>query len=68
MEPTFTEIPSETVIVELAAQLATAVAALPSAHSLDPGENEPSESRDAAFVRLQAQALEVSSGSEIPGI
>ena len=57
MEPTFTEAASETVTAELAAQLAAAVAALPPAHCLNPVEREPSESREAAFVRLQNWAF-----------
>jgi hypothetical protein len=57
MEPTFAETASDTVTPELVAQLAIAVAALPPAHCLDPVENEPSESREAAFIRLQDWAF-----------
>ena len=55
MEPIFTESASETVTAELAiaAQLARARAALPPSHCLDPQERELTESREAAFVRLQ---------------
>src|ERR1700722_3900616 len=57
MEPTFAATASETVTVELAAQLAAAVATLPPAHCLNPVEYEPSESKEAAFVRLQNWAF-----------
>jgi hypothetical protein len=53
MEPTFTETASETVTTELAAQLAAAVAGLPPAHRRNPVEREPTESREAAYIRLQ---------------
>jgi hypothetical protein len=53
MEPTFTEVLSETVTAELVAQLTTAIAALPLSHRLNPCENEPSELREAAYTRLQ---------------
>src|SRR5277367_1482505 len=53
MEPTFAATASETVTAELAAQLSAAIEALPPAHRLAPVEQEPAESRDAAFVRLQ---------------
>jgi hypothetical protein len=56
MEPAFTETASETVTAELAAQLAAAVAALPPTHRRNP-EGEPTESREAAFVRLQDRAI-----------
>ena len=49
MEPTFTEATSETVMVKVAAQLAAAIAALPPAHRLNPGENESFESKEAAL-------------------
>ena len=57
MEPIFTESASETVTAELAAQLARARAALPPSHCLDPQERELTESREAAFVRLQNWAF-----------
>jgi hypothetical protein len=57
MEPTFTETTSETVTPELAAQIAAAIDAIPPAHQLDPVELEPSESKEAAFVRLQDWAF-----------
>ena len=57
MEPTFTEVSSETVTAELQAQLATATAALPPSHRLNPCENEPSESRETAYTRLQDWAF-----------
>lgn len=57
MEPTFAATASATVTIELAAQLAAAVAALPPAHCLNPVEREPSESKEAAFVRLQNWAF-----------
>jgi hypothetical protein len=44
MEPTFAESASETVTAELCAQLDAAVAALPSAHRLNPTKNELSNS------------------------
>jgi hypothetical protein len=53
MEPIFSETASETVTPELAAQLDTAVAALPPAHFQNPVENEQSELREAGFLRLQ---------------
>ena len=56
MEPTFAATASATVTIELAAQLA-AVAALPPAHCLNPVEQEPSESKEAAFVCLQNWAF-----------
>jgi hypothetical protein len=57
MEPTFTEVSSETVTAELQAQLATATAALPPSHRLNPHENEPSESKETAYTRLQDWAF-----------
>jgi len=57
MEPIFTETASETVTAKLAAQLAAATAALPPAHCLNPVEDEPTESKEAAFVRLQNWAF-----------
>ena len=57
MEPIFTESASETVTAELAAQLARARAALPPSHCLDTQERELTESREAAFVRLQNWAF-----------
>ena len=57
MEPIFTETASETVTAEVAAQLSTAAAALPPAHCLNPEEHEPSESKEAALVRLQNWAF-----------
>src|SRR3984893_8624021 len=57
MEPTFTEVLSETVTAELVAQLTTAIAALPPSHCLNPCENEPSESREAAYTCLQDWAF-----------
>ena len=57
MEPTFAATASATMTVELAAQLAAAVAALPPAHCLNPVEREPSESKEAVFVRLQNWAF-----------
>jgi hypothetical protein len=52
MEPIFAETASDTVTAEVSAQLAAAIAALPPAHCLNPVEQEPSMSREAAFVRL----------------
>src|SRR5436190_8332397 len=57
MEPIFTETASETVTAKLAAQLAAATAALRPAHCLNPVEDEPTESKEAAFVRLQNWAF-----------
>ena len=57
MEPIFTESVSETVTAELAAQLAQARAALPPSYCLDPQERELTESKEAAFVRLQNWAF-----------
>jgi hypothetical protein len=57
MEPIFAEAVSDTVTVEVSTQLAAAVAALPPAHCLDPVEQEPSVSKEAAFVRLQNWAF-----------
>ena len=57
MEPTFTETASETMTAELAAQLAAAAAALPPAHRRNPEEREPTELREAVFVRLQDWAF-----------
>jgi hypothetical protein len=57
MEPIFTETASETVTAEVVAQLSTAVAALPPAHCLNPEEYKPSESKEAAFERLQNWAF-----------
>jgi hypothetical protein len=52
MEPIFAESSSETVTAELRAQLDAAVAALPPAHCLNPIENEQSDSRETAYIRL----------------
>ena len=57
MEPIFTETASETVTAKLTAQLAAATAALPPTHCLNPVEDEPTESKEAAFVRLQNWAF-----------
>jgi hypothetical protein len=57
MEPTFTEVSSETVTAELLAQLTTAIAALPLSHCLNPCENEPAKSREAVYVCLQDWAF-----------
>jgi hypothetical protein len=57
MEPTFTETASETVTVERAAQITAAITALPAAHCRNPEERESTESRDAAFLRLQDWAF-----------
>jgi hypothetical protein len=57
MEPIFAESASETVTAELRAQLDAAVAALPPAHRLAPTENELSDSREAAYTRLQDWAF-----------
>jgi hypothetical protein len=53
MEPIFAESASETVTAELCAQLDAAIAALPPTHRLNPTENELSDSREAAYTRLQ---------------
>jgi hypothetical protein len=53
MEPIFAEPAGDTVTAELRAQLDAAVAALPPAHRLNPTENEPTDSRDTALIRLQ---------------
>jgi hypothetical protein len=53
MEPIFAESASETVTAELCTQLDAAIAALPPAHRLNPTENELSDSREAAYIRLQ---------------
>jgi hypothetical protein len=50
MEPIFTKLAGDTVTPKLRAQLDAAVAALPPAHCLNPTENEPTNSREAAFV------------------
>lgn len=42
---------------ELQAQLATAIEALPPAHRLNPCENNPFESRESAYLRLQDWAF-----------
>lgn len=52
MEPTFAEISGEMVTLELVAQIAAAVNAIPPAHGLNPVELEHSESKEAAFLRL----------------
>ena len=52
-----TKTAGETVIAKLAAQLAAATAALPPAHRLNPVEDEPTESKEAAFVRLKNWAF-----------
>ena len=57
MESKFTEVSSETVTAKLVAQLTTAIAALPPSHCLNPCENEPSKSREAAYTRLQDWAF-----------
>jgi hypothetical protein len=57
MEPILSKTSSETVTAEVAAQLAAAVAALPPAHRLNPTEQEPAVSKEAAFVRLQNWAF-----------
>jgi len=57
MEPTFTEVLSETVTAELQAQLDTAISNLLPAYRRTPRENEPFESREAAYLRLQDWAF-----------
>jgi hypothetical protein len=57
MEPIFAEPAGDTVTAELRVQLDAAVAALPPAHRLNPTENEPTDSRDAALARLQDWAF-----------
>jgi hypothetical protein len=52
MEPIFAKSTSETVTAKLCAQLDAAVAALPPAHRLNPTEDELSNSREAAYLRL----------------
>ena len=53
MEPVFTEFAREIVTTKLRAQLDAALAALPLAHSLNPTQNELSESREVGYMRLQ---------------
>jgi hypothetical protein len=57
MEPIFAESASETVTAELRAQIDAAVAAIPAAHRIAPIDGEYTESRDAAFERLQDWAF-----------
>jgi hypothetical protein len=57
MEPIFAASTSETVTAELQAQLNEAVAAVPLAHRLHPGQDEVFESKEAAFIQLQDWAF-----------
>jgi hypothetical protein len=63
MEPAFTQAASETVTVEVAAQITATVAALSSAHRRKPEERESTESRDAAFLRLPDWAFTLASST-----
>jgi hypothetical protein len=53
MEPTFTAAASNTVTLDLLAQIATATAALLARHCYALTKREPTKSKEAAFIRLQ---------------
>jgi hypothetical protein len=57
MELTFTESTNETVTTELHALIDATIAAIPAAHRHAPVNGEYTESRDAAFERLQDWAF-----------
>jgi hypothetical protein len=57
MEPIFAESTSETVTAELRAQIDASIAAIPAAHRIAPIDGKYTESRDAAFERLQDWAF-----------